>query len=147
MVAGNSLAGKNALVTGAGVRLGQALALALAEAGASVCVHYCHSTASAEHTVAKIREHGGRAEAVHSDLQQGPSAIHSLMATAVERLGSMDILVNSAAIFEPALLATIKDSNLDRHIQLNLKAPLFLSQAFAQQLTEPRHGQIINIVD
>jgi len=147
MAAGKRLAGKNTLVTGAGVRLGQALAFALAEAGASVGVHYCHSTAAAEQTVAKIRRQGGQAKAIHADLQQGSSAINALMTSAVRQLGPIDVLVNSAAIFEPALLSTIDESNFDRHLQLNLKAPLFLSQAFAEQLVEPRTGQIINIVD
>src|SRR5262245_44648480 len=107
MVAGRRLAGKNTLVTGAGVRLGQALALALADAGASVCVHYCHSAAAAEQTVAKIREQGGLAEAIQADFQQGPAGIRDFMATAVRRLGPIDVLINSAAIFEPALLSTI----------------------------------------
>ena len=141
------LAGKNALVTGAGVRLGRALARALADCGAGVCVHYCHSAAQAEQTVVQIRKQGGRAEAVQADLQQGQSASHSLIASAKERLGSVDVLVNSAAIFEPSLLDSIDESSFDRHMQLNLKAPLFLSQAFLKQLAPDRQGQIVNIVD
>jgi NAD(P)-dependent dehydrogenase (short-subunit alcohol dehydrogenase family) len=146
-MAGNRLAGKNALVTGAGVRLGRAMAVALANAGAGVCVHYCHSAAAAEQTVATIREQGGQASAVRADLQQGQTAAHSLMASAHERLGPVDILVNSAAVFEPSLLTTIDDAHFDLHIQLNLKAPLFLSQAFAKQIRDDRSGQIVNIVD
>jgi NAD(P)-dependent dehydrogenase (short-subunit alcohol dehydrogenase family) len=148
-MAGKFLAGTNGVVTGAGVRLGRALALALADAGASVCVHYAHSLDDAKQTVRMIEQRGGRAVLVQADLQQGRAACHGLVRAACEALGPIDILVNSAAIFEPASLQEVDEDHFDRHLQLNLKGPLYLSQAFAAQLSASGDGagHIVNIAD
>ncbi|MFQ5696218.1 MAG: SDR family NAD(P)-dependent oxidoreductase, partial [Terriglobia bacterium] len=94
-----ALAGQVALVTGAGRRLGQAIALALARAGARVAVGYHTSEAGARDTVRQIEECGGQAVAIKADVSR-PDEIKRLVAAAEERLGAPDILVNNAGIFE-----------------------------------------------
>ncbi len=141
-----NLKGKVALVTGSAVRLGKALAFALAGDGARLAIHYSRSTGSAEETVAEIQALGGDAFPVQADLSRSGSASGVIERT-VNHFGRLDILVNSAAIFEPGDLADTTEALWDRHFDLNLKAPFFLSQAFATHVGAERQGHIVNIVD
>lgn len=135
-----------AVVTGGAIRLGKALALALAREGVGVAVHYASSARPAEETVAGIRALGGDAVAIQADLSQ-PGQAPSVIERAVAHLGRVDILVNSAAIFERADLAHTTEALWDRQFSINLKAPFFLSQAFAAHLGKDRAGHIVNIAD
>ncbi|MGC9359119.1 MAG: SDR family oxidoreductase [Anaerolineae bacterium] len=140
------LEGSVALVTGAAVRLGKALALGLAQAGVDVAVHYNRSIAPAQETVSEIRSLGRRAVAVQADLSDSV-AVQGLVSAVHEALGSIDILVNSAAIFERGTLETTTEELWDRHLAINLKAPFLLCQSFARQLQSDRRGHILNIAD
>jgi len=140
------LDGKVAVVTGSAVRLGKALALALAGHGVRLVIHHGSSADAARETVAQIKALGSDAVAVQADLGQAPLAA-TLIERAVTHLGRVDVLVNSAAIFEPGSLADTTEANLDRHLAINLKAPFFLSQAFAAHVGRERRGHIVNIVD
>lgn len=142
-----SLRDKVAVVTGGAVRLGQAMSLALAERGMRVCVHYGHSAREAEATVARIMAAGGRAVAVRGDLAAGAGVAADVMAAAANAFGRVDVLVNSAAIFEADGLGGVTESGFDRHVAINLRAPLFLCQAFVAQLAAAQEAQIVNIVD
>src|SRR6478752_1480671 len=93
-----SLRGKRALVTGAGQRVGQAIALALGAEGMHVAVHYRESRAGAEHTAAQIEESGGRAVLLAADLASRDEA-RGLADRAIAELGGLDLLVASAANF------------------------------------------------
>lgn len=135
-----------AVVTGAGVRLGRAMALALAEAGAHVAVHYHRSSAAAEATADAIRALGRQAVTIQADLGD-MGAVRELIPAARESLGCVSILVNSAAIFERGTLATTTEELWDRHLDINLKAPFLLCQAMAGQLEPEMRGQILNITD
>lgn len=141
------LEGKAAIVTGGAVRLGRAISLALADAGAAVCVHFGHSVREAEDVAQRIASHGGRATAVRADLQAPCAAAEMIVSHALEHLGRIDILVNSAAIFEPGTLESTTERQWDRHFSINLKAPFFLCQTFARQLGPGQEAQIVNIVD
>ena len=140
------LNGKVALVTGGAVRLGKALTLALAGAGARVAVHYGRSAESAAATVTEARTLGSEAEAFQADLRVAGNA-GLLLEDAVARFGQVDILVNSAAIFEPGDLADTTEALWNAHFDTNLKAPFFLSQAFAAHVANRRPGHIVNIAD
>ncbi len=140
------LSGKGALVTGAGARVGRALALALAEHGASVAVHYNTSAAPAEEVAAAIRAAGGRAAAIPADLSL-PDAPRALVASAVAALGPLDILVNSASLFVRGTLESTTVADWDRHLAVNLRAPFFLAQAFAGQVGDRMGCHIVNITD
>lgn len=140
------LEGKVALVTGSGVRLGRALALALAAEGADLVIHYHASSEPAQDAVDEIRTMGRQAIHLQADLSRFDQ-VRSLIERARAWMGHLDVLVNSAAIFESAGVADTSERNWDRHFFLNLKAPFFLSQAFAAQVGEDQRAHIVNIAD
>jgi pteridine reductase len=137
---------KVAIVTGGAVRLGKALALALAEHGARVVIHYGSSAGPAQATVRQIQAMGSDALAVQADLSQ-PSQTGSIVEHAAAHFGQVDVLVNSAAVFEPGNWDDTTEANWDRHFAINLKSPFFLSQAFAVHVGRERAGHIVNITD
>lgn len=139
------LSGAVVIVTGGAVRLGKAMALGLAHAGARVVVHYGHSADAARRTVAEIEALGGEAVAVQADLL-GAGVASTVIGQGIERFGRVDALVNSASIYEPVGVADTTESLWDRHFAINLKAPFFLCQALAAQL-DGRRGHIVNIAD
>ena len=140
------LQNKVALVTGGAVRLGRALALALVAEGARVIIHYGHSSGAADELLAEITARGAEATAMQADLRQ-PDAVLALIERAVAHFGTIDILINNAAIFEPGNWDDTTEENWERHFAINLKAPFFLSQAFAKQHPHGRRGHIVNIAD
>jgi NAD(P)-dependent dehydrogenase (short-subunit alcohol dehydrogenase family) len=141
------LSGKIAIVTGGAVRLGRAISLALAEEGVRVVVHYHASADEAERTVAEIRACGADAVTVQADFTDPVPAARTVIEAAVSHFGRADILVNSAAIFADASFATTTEEEWDQHVAINLKAPFFLCQAFAQRLERGQRAHIVNIAD
>ena len=140
------LSDRVALVTGAGVRIGRAIALGLAQRGARVLVHYHTSAQEAEDVVAEIRALGSDARAVQADLRD-IARLPALIAQGIEAFGHVDILINSAAIFQRGTLLETTEKDWDDHLTINLKAPFFLCQAFVRALTEGQEAHIINITD
>lgn len=141
-----SLQGKVALVTGGAVRLGRAIALALAEQGCDIAITYNSSAAPAEQTCADIASLGQTCMAFQADFNAWID-MAGLVSRIKRSLGHLDILVNSAAIFEPGYWNDTDEANWDRHFNINLKSPFFLSQAFAHAFEENQQGHIINIAD
>lgn len=147
---------KAALVTGAGRRLGRAMALALAETGYDVAVHYAASAEEAEATADDIRKLGRRATALQADLLDEAQTA-GLVARATQALGSpLTVLVNNASIFEYDRLETASRTGWDRHFESNLRAPFVLTQDFAAQVPEAEldengeplaSGLVVNMVD
>ena len=122
-----------ALVTGAGKRLGRAMALYLAARGYGVAVHYATSKAEADAVVGEITALGRRAVALQADLLIEDETA-SLVARASAALnGPLTLLINNASIFEYDSITTATRASWDRHIESNLRAPFVLSQAFAAQ--------------
>ena len=141
-----SLTGRWALVTGAGRRIGAAIAAGLHEAGANVVVHYFKSGEAAEALVANLNaERSGSALAIQADLTDS-AALPPLLADVTATTGRLDVLVNNASSFYPTPLGSITEEQWDDLLGSNLKAPLFLCQAALPHLQESR-GVIINIVD
>jgi NAD(P)-dependent dehydrogenase (short-subunit alcohol dehydrogenase family) len=137
---------KAALVTGAGKRIGRAIALGLAADGWAVAVHYGTSRAEADAVVADIAARGGKAVALHADLADEAQVV-PLIGTAAAALGPLGCLVNSASIFENDLALDVTRESWDRHLAVNLRAPFVLAQEFARHLPEDREGCIVNILD
>jgi NAD(P)-dependent dehydrogenase (short-subunit alcohol dehydrogenase family) len=137
------LAGKTALVTGASIGIGRAIALRLANAGARVAVHYNTHRGSAEDTVAEIESAGGEAIAVGADLKH-TAEIEALF-QALDRHGfdPLDILVNNAGIGLGGSLADTAEADFDRVIATNVKGPFFVAQAALPRLRDG--GAIVNI--
>jgi NAD(P)-dependent dehydrogenase (short-subunit alcohol dehydrogenase family) len=136
-----------ALVTGAGRRIGRAIALDLAKAGWAVAVHHRPGSASdADAVVAEILAAGGRAMAVAADLEH-EAETEALVPAAVRALGPLGLLVNNASVFEEDDVASATRASWDRHLETNLRAPLVLTQSFARALPAGNSGQVINILD
>jgi len=139
-------AGTVALVTGGARRLGRAFAHALAGAGCDVVVNYNSSAAEAEATVGEIRALGRRAVAIRADVSRVDEIRH-LIDEAAQVFGRLDILVNSASLFERAPVSEIDEAAWDRVLGVNLKGPFFLSRAAAPLLRRDGGGVIVNIAD
>lgn len=144
-----------ALVTGAGKRLGRAMALYLAARGHDVAVHYASSAEEAEAVVAEITAMGRRAVAVQADLLD-EAQVETLVPRAVAALGPLTVLVNNASIFEYDTVQTGTRASWDRAMESNLRAPFVLIQAFAAQCPkavpdengEPlAQGLVVNMID
>lgn len=137
---------KTALITGAAVRIGRAIALDLAANGWAVGVHYNTSEKDAANTVAEIRDVGGRAVALQADLGDA-AALCPLVDAATEKLGPVTLLINNASAFEEDHIGSLTDEGWRRHMNVNLAAPVFLSQAFADKLPAEQSGNVIHILD
>jgi len=135
-----------ALVTGAADRIGAAIALRLAETGASVVIHYRTSGAAAEKLAAEIVANGGRAAVVQADLTRRADR-RGLIAAAAAPFGPLTILVNNASLFEPDCIDDLDEDLWDKHFAVHVEAPAFLARDFARQLPEGAEGNIVNIID
>ena len=141
---------KGALVTGAGMRIGRAFALALAADGFFVFVHHNRSAAAARETVAAIIAAGGKAKAVKADLasaKQAEALVGRCQAPNVKGGVQLTCLVNCASLFELDRAPMATAAGFDRHMAVNLRAPLLLSQALARQLPDKETGLIVNMLD
>lgn len=135
-----------ALVTGAAKRVGRAIALALAEAGFCVAVHYRESAEAAEATAAAIRQLGAGAVTVAADLANEPEAA-GLLDRAAAEFGPIGVLVNNAATFERDEWHDATRAGWEAHMQPNLRAPFVLIQRFATLLPAAAEGVVVNMLD
>jgi len=139
------LEGKAALVTGAGTRIGQAIAIGLAESGCDVAIHYHGSAEGAAATAQAVRKAGRRAELLPADLSDAAAA-HALADQAARGLQRLDVLVNSAAIMVRQPIETVTPESWDRTLNVNLRATFFVSQGAVPHLRRAK-GKIVNIAD
>ncbi len=137
------LEGQVALVTGAAKRIGRALALALADAGASVAITFRDSETEAHETLADIEKLGVQAAAFHVELRD-PAQIRSAVDAAIARFSRLDILVNNAGRYETAALEYLTVEQWDAMFETNTRAPFLAAQAAYPHL-KAAHGRIINI--
>jgi NAD(P)-dependent dehydrogenase (short-subunit alcohol dehydrogenase family) len=137
------LQGKIALVTGAAKRIGRALALSLAEAGASIAITFRNSESEAAQTVADLRALDVHAAAFRAELRD-PAQIRAAVDAAVARFSRLDILVNNAGRYETAALESITIEQWDAMFETNTRAPFLVAQAAYPHLKAAR-GRIINI--
>lgn len=135
-----------ALVTGAARRIGRAIAFALHEAGYAVAIHARHSLADAEALRDEIARAGGRAAVVRADLADH-AAVAGLVAAATDAVGPLTLLVNNASSFEKDEVGALDVARFDRQLAVNLRAPLFLSEAFAAQSPAGADASIVSILD
>ncbi|WP_026075602.1 SDR family oxidoreductase [Noviherbaspirillum massiliense] len=139
---------KVALITGAARRIGRAIALAMAQRGWDIVVHYRQSAAEAEATVREIRALGRRAVAVQCDLAD-ESAVKALLPQAMGTMGASSIscVVNNASLFEQDSAADFSLANLDAHMHANLAAPILLAQALHAMTPEDGQAVVVNLLD
>ena len=137
---------KNALVTGAAKRLGRAIALDLAAHGWNVAIHYKASEEEADSAAQAARAFGADAAILKCDLSKEAQTA-TLVARAAAEIGPLTALINSASLFENDDWQSATRKSWDDHMETNLRAPLLLSQSFAQQVPENAMGSIVNIID
>jgi NAD(P)-dependent dehydrogenase (short-subunit alcohol dehydrogenase family) len=138
---------KAILITGSGTRIGAFLAKNLSKNGWAVAIHYNKSRDSAELLSEEIRASGGEVALVKADLSISGD-LDVLIKKASENLGlRLTALINNASTFEEDSLESFTNSSFDYHMDINLRAPIILSQKFAEQLPSNTKGQIINIID
>jgi len=135
-----------ALVTGAAKRLGRVIALELARAGWDIVVHYGASHQEAERTVDDIRALGRRAAALQCDLSD-EAAVRELLPNANELLGPVSCIVNNASLFDYDAAADLTHARLDRHMHINLAAPVMLASALHAATQADRQAVVINLLD
>jgi 2-deoxy-D-gluconate 3-dehydrogenase len=137
------LDGKVALVTGASRGLGQAMAIALGEAGADIAGL---ATSVSDETGAQISALGRRYHSIIYDLREAaPERLSTIISEVVDTLGRIDILVNNAGIIQRAPIFEFKEEFWDSVLQVNLKAVFFLSQIAGRQMAKQGGGKIINV--
>ena len=137
---------KTALVTGAANRIGRAIAEQLADHGWRVAIHYHSSIEAADKAVEAIRVSGGEARAFAADLMRDEDT-ETLFRTVGDVFGSVNALINNASTFEKDDLETATRDTWDLHMQVNLRAPFILTQAFANALPAGWEGAVVNIID
>ncbi len=135
-----------ALVTGAGKRIGRALALALAESGWAVAIHYNRSAGEADETAAAIEAKGGRSRTIQADLAD-EAATQTLIERASRAVGPLTLLVNNASIFENDVWDTVTHESWNQHVQVNLRAPFVLIQEFARRRPKGVPANVVNLID
>ena len=135
-----------ALVTGAAVRIGRAIAVGLAQDGWAVAIHHHTSTNDAATLVDEIVSAGGRAAGFVADLSDEDEA-QSLIRRTSDQLGPVSCLVNGASVFEKDDIVTATAGSWTHHFAVNLRAPFVLTQRFAEQVPGESTGNIINILD
>ncbi len=136
-----------ALITGAARRIGRTIALELAREGYDIAIHYGTSREEAETVLEEIRALGTRAAAVQGDLADPETPLRLVLEAERKLKRPLNILVNNASRFEPDTLQTMTLADWAAHMNINLRAPLFLAQAFAAQKPRGVEGNVINIID
>ncbi|MBX5484331.1 MAG: SDR family oxidoreductase [Myxococcaceae bacterium] len=140
------LEGKTVLVTGAGVRVGRAIAEMLGRAGADVAAHFHRSEAGVDELLAGLRADGNRAEKFGADLSD-PAQAADLVERVESRLGPIHALVSSAAVFDRADFLETPLELLERQWAVNARAPYVLTQAVARKMVGRGGGHVVNIID
>lgn len=144
-----SLNGKTILITGGAKRLGRALALHLAEEGATIAIHYHSSKKEAEGLLRHLKNKGSEAALFKADLRQ-VKQIETMIQKVIKHFGHIDVLINNASIFFTTPFGKIREKEWDLFMETNLKGPFFCAQAVARHLWKQKKGQslkIINILD
>lgn len=141
-----SVIAKTVLITGAARRIGRALAIDLAAHGWAVAIHYRHSQTEAESVAAEISKAGGKAEIFQANLAD-IAELPKLVVQVADRLGPPTCLINNASEFMLDSAETLNEATWDAHLDINLKAPVFLAQAVVKHLPDGEPGNIINIID
>ena len=135
-----------ALVTGAALRLGRAIALDLAKRGWWIGVHHCTSATEAGALASEINGLGSRAISLQADLTS-EAELRGLVRSCAEKLGAPTCLINNAARFEWDTIDTLDWAGWQAELDVNLRAPIFLTQEFARSLPEGASGCVINMID
>ena len=137
---------KNLLITGAATRIGKAIALHFAERGWNIALHYFRSSAKAKNLKKIIEQSWVKVALVKADLKNSKQT-EKIITVARKKLGTIDCLVNNAALFEKDDIANFTTKSWNDHLNINLLAPAILTKQFAKQVSKKTVSNIINIID
>ena len=137
---------KNLLITGAATRVGKAIALHFAERGWNIALHYFRSSSQAKKLKKIIEQNWVKVALVKADLKNSKQA-EKIITAARKKLGTIDCLVNNAALFEKDDIANFTTKSWNDHLNINLLAPAILTKQFAKQASKKTVSNIINIID
>ena len=140
------LQGKVALVTGGAIRVGRAIALGLADAGADIVLNYRSSASAAMDTASEIVTRGRQALPVQADVAEGEQ-VQALVSAAISRFGRLDVLVNSASVWQRTPWPNLDEVAWDRSLAVDLKGAFLCARAAADHLAANGDGAIVNVVD
>ena len=135
-----------ALITGAAVRLGKVMSLALAAKGCHIALHYRFSEKEAQETAQQISQLGSEAFLVRTDLSRAQD-VEALASQTHQHFGRIDILINNAALFYATPLGEVSEEDWGTLLDVNLRAPFLLSQQVSRFMLEQQQGKIINLAD
>ena len=137
---------KNLLITGAATRIGKALAIHFAEKGWNIAIHYFKSSAKAKELKKIVEENWVKATLIKADLKN-PKQVEKIIPTSRKKLGTIDCLINNAALFENDDIMNFTTRRWNDHLNINLLAPTILTKQFARQVSKKTVSNIINIID
>ena len=137
---------KNLLITGAATRIGKAIALHFAERGWNIALHYFRSSSKAKELKKVIEQNRVKAVLVKADLKNSKQT-EKIITLARKKLGTIDCLVNNAALFEKDDIENFTTKSWNDHLNINLLAPAILTKKFAKQASKKAVSNIINIID
>ena len=137
---------KNLLITGAATRVGKAIAIHFAERGWNIGLHYFRSSAKAKRLKKIIEQNQIKVALIKADLKN-PNQVEKIVPLAKKKLGSIDCLVNNAALFEKDDITNFTTKSWNDHLNINLLAPTILTKEFAKQAPKKTVSNIINIID
>tara|TARA_B100000686_G_scaffold263167_1_gene276788 strand:- start:123 stop:872 length:750 start_codon:yes stop_codon:yes gene_type:complete len=137
---------KNLLITGAATRVGRAIALHFAEKGWNVALHYFRSSSKALKLKKIIEQNWVKAALIKADMRN-PKQVEKIMLIAKKKLGTIDCLINNAALFEKDDILNFTSKSWNEHLNINLLAPAILTKQFAKQAPKKTVSNIINIID
>ena len=137
---------KNLLITGAATRVGQAIALHFAEKGWNIGLHYFRSSSKAKKLKKTIEQNWVKVALIKADLKNAKQA-EKIIALARKKLGTIDCLINNAALFEKDDITNFTTKSWNDHLNINLLAPTILTKEFAKQASKKTVSNIINIID
>ncbi len=137
---------KNLLITGAATRVGKAIALHFAEKGWNIALHYFRSSAKAKELKKKLEQHCVKVALIKADLKN-PKQTEKIIPLAKKKLGTINCLVNNAALFEKDDITNFTIKSWNDHLNINLLAPTILTKQFAKQAPKKTVSNIINIID
>ena len=137
---------KNLLITGAATRVGEALALHFAERGWNIALHYFRSSLKARKLKKIIEKNWVKVALIKADLKN-PNQTEKIIPLAKKKLGTIDCLINNAALFEKDDIENFTTKSWNDHLSINLLAPTILTKQFAKQASKKSVSNIINIID
>ena len=137
---------KNLLITGAATRVGKAIALHFAERGWNIAIHYFRSSSKAKKLKKIIEQNRVKVVLIKADLKN-PKQTDKIIALARKKLGTIDCLVNNAALFENDDISNFTSKSWNNHLNINLLAPAILINQFSNQASKKSNSNIINIID